>query len=285
MDFIYFLGRFHVLVLHVPIGIIVALVGLEWAARKDKYRDLAAASPYLWWAAAVSALVTVVFGYMHFAEGGFDGPSGSQHRLFGTVLAVLITLVAVLRGGKSAANYAPLFFPASVVALVLSAITGHYGGNLTHGSTFLVEYAPQPVRALAGLQPRRPPVENFAEADPFLDVVGPMLNQRCSGCHGVDQRQGELDVTNYDALLRGGETGGTVVPGRPDTSELHYRITLPPTHDAFMPTEGRTPLSDAQVRIIEWWIAAGAPYKTTMAEVEVPPEIEALIRIELGLET
>src|SRR5690606_19152243 len=115
MEFIYFLGRFHVVVLHVPIGIIVALVGLEWAARKEKYRSLAAASPYLWGAAAVSALVTVLLGYMHFAEGGFEGPSGTQHRLFGTVLAALTTLVALLRVSKFASSYEPLFFPASIV--------------------------------------------------------------------------------------------------------------------------------------------------------------------------
>jgi uncharacterized membrane protein len=285
MDFIYFLGRFHVVVLHVPLGIIVALVGLEWASRKEKYRELGAASPYLWGAAAVSALITVLFGYMHFAEGGFDGPSGTQHRLFGTVVAVLTTLVAFLRISKFAPNYAPVFFPASVVLLVLSAITGHYGGNLTHGPSFLVEYAPQPLRSLAGLPPRRPPVTNLAEADPFLDLVGPVLNQRCANCHNSDKRQGQLDLTTFDALMRGGETGGTIVRGSASSSELYYRITLPPHDDAFMPAEGRTPLTDEQVRIIEWWIDVGAPQGTTMAEVDVPADIEALIRVELGLES
>ena len=38
MDFLYFLGRFHVLVLHLPIGIIVAVFVLEWLARKQKYQ-------------------------------------------------------------------------------------------------------------------------------------------------------------------------------------------------------------------------------------------------------
>ena len=46
MDAVYFLGRFHVLALHLPIGIIVALFVLEWLARRDKYRYLAAASPF-----------------------------------------------------------------------------------------------------------------------------------------------------------------------------------------------------------------------------------------------
>ena len=104
MDFVYFLGRLHVVVLHLPLGIIVAVFVLEWLARKEQYRYLAAASPFLWGATAISALVTVLFGYMHFAEGGFDGPSGSQHRTFGTIFAVLVTLVALLRSSKFASN-------------------------------------------------------------------------------------------------------------------------------------------------------------------------------------
>jgi uncharacterized membrane protein len=285
MDFIYFLGRFHVVVLHIPLGVIVALFALEWAARKEKYQYLAAASPFLWGAAAISALITVLFGYMHFAEGGFDGPSADQHRLFGTVLAVLITAVAFLRISKFAPNYAPLFFPASGVLLLLSAITGHYGGNLTHGSSYLVEYGPQPLRSLAGLGPRRPKVTNLAEADPFLDVVGPMFNARCTSCHNDDQRQGELNLATHAAVMRGGETGTVVSPGRPEVSELLRRITLPKNDEAFMPAEGKTPLTDEQVRIIEWWISVGAPQETTMADVDLPPDVEALLRAELGLET
>ena len=38
MDFVYFLGRFHVLVLHLPIGIIVALCVLELLSRKYRHR-------------------------------------------------------------------------------------------------------------------------------------------------------------------------------------------------------------------------------------------------------
>src|SRR5690606_5297383 len=151
MDFVYFLGRFHVLVLHLPIGFIVAVVLLEWLSRKERYQNLQGALPFLWGATAVSALATVLLGYFHFAEGGFDGPSGTRHRFFGTVFAVLATGVAVLRSSRFAQQYAPVFLPASAVLLLLVFITGHYGGNLTHGSTYLVEYAPQPLRSLAGL--------------------------------------------------------------------------------------------------------------------------------------
>ncbi|HLF11754.1 MAG TPA: c-type cytochrome domain-containing protein [Gammaproteobacteria bacterium] len=284
MDFIYFLGRFHVLVLHLPIGIIVALFVLEWLARKEKYRYLEAASPFLWGATAITALVTVLFGYMHFAEGGFVGSSAYQHRTFGTALAVVATAIALLRASSFAVNYRPVFFPASILLLFLVTITGHYGGNLTHGSTYLVEYAPQLVRSLAGLAPRRPQITNLAEADPFADVVGPLFVDRCSTCHNADKQESGLDLTSYEMVMRGGESGRVVVPGNTELSELLRRITQDPDDEEFMPAEGKTPLTERQTEIIEWWITAGAPNETTIAEIALAPETQALLSAELGLE-
>ena len=149
MEFIYFLGRFHVLALHIPIGIIVAVLILEILIRKEKYKPLESAAGFLWIATAASAVLTVVLGYMHFAEGGFEGPSGYQHRNFGTAVAIITVVVAMLRAGKFAKAYRPVFLPAAALLFVLVSMTGHYGGNLTHGSTYLVEYAPQPIRALS----------------------------------------------------------------------------------------------------------------------------------------
>ena len=283
MDFLYFLGRFHVLVLHLPIGLIVVLFVVEWLTRKEKYRHLQTALPFLWGATAITALVTVLFGYMHFAEGGFVGSSAYQHRTFGTALAVLATAIALLRASGFAASYQPVFFPASILLLFLVTITGHYGGNLTHGSTYLVEYAPQPIRSLAGLAPRRQ-ITTLAEADPFADVVGPMLNERCESCHNADKQESGLDLTSYERVMRGGDSGRVVVPGNLDLSELYRRITQDPDDEEFMPAEGKTPLTARQTQIIEWWIAAGAPNATTFAELELTPEVEALLSAELGLD-
>lgn len=285
MDLIFFLGRFHVLALHIPIGIIIAIFVLEWLSRKEKYQHLAAASGFLWVTAAVSAILTVILGYMHFAEGGFTGPSALQHRNTGTALALIITVIAALRVSKFADNYKPVFFPAAILMVFLATIAGHYGGNLTHGSTYLVEYAPQPIRSMAGLAPRREPVENLAAADPYLDLVDPMFELRCVSCHNEDKREGSLDLTSFAALMDGGENGTVAVSGRPDFSELYNRITLPSSDESYMPAEGKEPLTEAQVEIIEWWIAAGLPVETTMDELEMPPDaaVEALIRAELGL--
>jgi uncharacterized membrane protein len=282
MDFIFFLGRFHVLVLHLPIGMICALFVLEWLSRKEKYRYLEAASPFLWGATAVSAIAAVVLGYMHFAEGSFTGPSGSLHRLFGTLVAVIATVVAVLRVSSKAGSMRGAFLPASLVLLVLVSITGHYGGNLTHGSTYLVEYAPQFLRSMAGLEARRT-VASVSTADPFADVVGPMLEERCASCHNEDKAEASLTLTNYAAIMRGGESGRVVIGGDTDGSELLRRITLPPDDDAFMPAEGKTPLTAAQVEIIRWWISVGAPNGGTVGALEVPAAVRDTLTSELGV--
>jgi uncharacterized membrane protein len=282
MDFLYFLGRFHVLVLHLPIGIIVAVFVLEWLALKEKYKYLEAASPFLWGAMALSALVTVLLGYLHFAEGSFVGSSANEHRMFGTAVGLIAMAVALLRTSSFADNYRPVFFPASVLLLVLVSITGHFGGNLTHGSTYLVEFAPQPIRSLAGLAPRRT-VTSVSSADPFADVVGPMFADRCSSCHNEDKKENDLNLTTYEGVMRGGENGKVIAPGNTEQSELLRRITRDPSDEEFMPAEGKTPLTARQVEIIRWWIGAGAPSGVTIDTLEVPAETRTLLSEELGV--
>ena len=145
-DFIFFLGRFHVLAVHLPIGIILAAVALDWVARRDAYRQLAAISPFLWGLAAASAVLTVALGNMHFMEGGFSGSAVYAHRFFGTTVAVVS--VAIWWLSRRPELYKRVNIATGILALALVAITGHFGGNLTHGSMFLWQYAPAPLRAL-----------------------------------------------------------------------------------------------------------------------------------------
>ncbi len=283
MELIYFLGRFHVLALHIPIGVLLAVALLELLVRfAPRFAPLRAASSFLWGVAAVSAIGTVILGYMHYTEGGFDGPSVTRHMFWGTTVAV----VATIAWGGSLIKEELFHRFAAWVGLALVAmvsVTGHYGGNITHGSTYLVEHAPGFIRALHGLEPRRPRVTDLALADPYLDIVKPITDSRCLSCHNDDRRRGELSMVSYESLMSGGEFLPVVVPGAADASSLIQRVTLPPDHEDFMPAEGKTPLTERQTAILAWWVDAGAPADTTMASLEVSGEVEALLRAELGL--
>jgi uncharacterized membrane protein len=281
MQFIYFLGRFHVVLVHLPIGFVLAVVFIEFVARREKYRQLNSAAPFLWGVAAISAVITATLGYMHYAEGGFTGWPVHYHRVLGTLLAIAALVAWALRV-KNATLYRKLQVPIWLLVLVLVAAAGHTGGSVTHGPTFLLELAPAPIRTLAGVTPKRPKVNDWTSADPYEDVVQPVFKNRCSGCHGDDTQKNNLDLVNYTAAMKGGKIGMDIVPGDPQHSELYRRITLSSDDKDFMPAEGKPPLTDAEVKIIKWWIQVGAPTHTTMAKLSVSPEVQSLLAARIG---
>src|SRR5690606_14306896 len=81
------------------------------------------------------------------------------------------------------------------VILLQLTITVHYGVKLTHGSTYLFQYAPDPIRVMAGMGPKavpRPPVTVLDSADIFLDVIHPVIQSKCSSCHNQNKTKGQL---------------------------------------------------------------------------------------------
>ena len=282
MEFLLFLGRLHVVALHLPIGLVLTAIALDLAARRPRHRALAAASPFLWGGTAITAIGTALLGYAHYLEGGFAGNAVILHMALGTGLAALSTVGWLLRGRQGTLEHR-LETGLAMVLLVLVVLTGHQGGKLTHGSEYLVEYAPGPIRELAGLPPRRPAVTELAEAQIFLDVIQPMFASNCTRCHGAERRRNGLSLADHEAVQRGGETGPVVVPGDPAGSELLRRVMLPPDHEDFMPAEGATPLTAPQTSVIAWWIELGAPDQGRLSEFDIGG-VETDLRAMLGLD-
>lgn len=84
----------------------------------------------------------------------------------------------------------------------------------------------------------------------YQAAVGPLLEARCGTCHGEGGFKG-LDVTSYEALLIGGESGEAVIPGDPDMSLLVLK------QSADQPHPGQ--FSSEELDLIIDWIASGAP--------------------------
>src|SRR5262249_50302684 len=98
MQFIWFLGRFHVLILHLPLGILTLAVALEILVRFRPFKPLESAVAPTWIAGAISALATVALGFMHATEESFeDMPAGEAHQWAGVTLAAVACLTALLR--------------------------------------------------------------------------------------------------------------------------------------------------------------------------------------------
>jgi len=318
MQFIWFLGRFHVLILHLPLGILTLAVALEILVRFRSFRFLESAVAPAWIAGAISALATVALGFMHATEDSFEDMSAVEaHGWAGVTLAAVTCLTAILRtrmhavaawprwagpetigarlykavqpffarGAALDRGYDKLWGVPVAAVLCLMFLTGHLGGNLTHGDTYLLQYAPGPVRVLAGLPADagpRPKPADLASADIYLDVVQPALERRCSGCHNNSKRSGGLSMASNETLMKGGSKGAVIAPGNPAASDLFHRVNLMPTSSDFMPKDGKTPLNKNEIAAIGWWISQGAPKSATVGSLTLTAEASSAIQAVIG---
>src|SRR6516225_5559360 len=108
MQFIWFLGRFHVLLVHLPLGMLTLAVALEILVRFRLFRSLESAVAPAWIAGAISALATVALGFMHATEESFeDMPAVEAHQWAGMTLAAVTCLIAILRMRMQPPPYPP----------------------------------------------------------------------------------------------------------------------------------------------------------------------------------
>lgn len=291
-DFFLFLGRFHPLLVHLPIGILLLAAIMEFVSRKEKYKHLDGATQFVLLIGAISAVASAFLGYLLSLGGDYAEGTLFWHKWLGIALAIFAIVAYFAKAGKLSKIKLPaakLNAGLAIAIMVLMTITGHLGGSLTHGSSYLIYYAPQPIRALAGLPSRvkekRPPVTNLDSAELFADVIMPIMEDRCESCHNPGKKKGGLDLSTKEKILEGGKHGEVITPGDAGDSDLHYRITLDEDDEDAMPPEGKRRLTEDQITLIEWWIDQGADFDKKVADVEIEDEMKSLIAQAVGLES
>jgi mono/diheme cytochrome c family protein len=104
-----------------------------------------------------------------------------------------------------------------------------------------------------------------ADAEAFERRVRPLFVEHCTGCHGAEKQEAGLRLDSREALLKGGETGPALVPGKPEESlllaALRHREPAPK-----MPRK-KPALPAATIEDVRQWIAAGAPWPGTAVAV------------------
>lgn len=95
-----------------------------------------------------------------------------------------------------------------------------------------------------------------ASAPDFARDIQPVLQQRCSGCHGERQQMGGLRLDDGASVLRGGYSGPVIEPGKNSASKLVARITS--DKPGFQMPPGGKRLTAEQIAAIRSWIDAGA---------------------------
>jgi mono/diheme cytochrome c family protein len=90
--------------------------------------------------------------------------------------------------------------------------------------------------------------------------VQPIFDVMCVKCHGVLEQKSGLELDSLEAVLKGGDDGTVVVPGKPEKSRLYQYLAT--DSDPHMPPKKQ--LTDAQREVVREWIAAmdAKPTKT-----------------------
>ncbi|WP_375443377.1 c-type cytochrome domain-containing protein [uncultured Fibrella sp.] len=278
-DWALFFGRFHPLIVHLPIGFLVVAGILEVGRRLGKLQVSGSTmSAILFWS-AVSATVACVFGYLLSLGGGYDEEILDEHKWQGIGVAVFAWIAWAAKSDfllKKVPFSAVLYLPALGLSLVALMVAGHHGGSLTHGSDYLTQYTPEPFRTMAGLPPRAAsvavkakPIIDVTQAMVYEQIVNPILQSRCVQCHNAEKSKGDLRMDTPEKLIKGGENGPIFVAGKGTDSEMIKRCLLDEGDEHHMPPKGKTPLTDQQITLLTWWVDQGAPFDKKVADLAV----------------
>jgi uncharacterized membrane protein len=251
---IQFIGRFHPSIVHFPIALFLLVPILEIAGRSVRFAYLRLSVDFVLALATVAAFIAELLGWCLARSGGYSGTLITQHMWGGVLLSLLCWACWMLRTHFHRLNVTYAIALALGVGLV--AWTGYRGGQLSLGANHLTEFMPAGLRDLLGVEDEA----SVAVADPntfYGARIQPIFSARCVNCHGADKRKGNLRLDSYRALMRGGKDGPVIQTGNTQGSDLFRRITLPASHDDFMP-KGKQPLTADELKTIELWIGTGA---------------------------
>ncbi len=272
-----FAGRFHPLLVHLPIGVLLLAVATDVLARSASRAALRPYVPLLLLCGAWSAIAAGILGLVLADWGSYAPDTLLWHKRLGIAIPALSVFAYWLRTreGKQQTGAQTLSSVSSVVLMAVLVVGAHLGGTLSRGDGYLTRHLPEPVRLLAGL-PGEADVTRIRVSNPestpvYDSLIQPLLTARCGSCHNPERKKGGLILTTADGLFAGGRQGKVILPGRADDSELVIRLGLPSGHTDAMPPDRA--VAHAELALIRWWIDQGASRDVTLSAIERPASI------------
>ena len=281
-----FFGRFHPILVHLPIGMLVLAFAMAAFEKVKKTVEFGSAIRFSLLFGAFAAVLAAVTGFLLSRDGGYEDDVLDFHQWLGISVALLSLLsywlyrdrntVQGILGKLKAQRFVIL-----LLMIVLLGFTGHFGGTLTHGKGYIKDAIPSDIKAALGIEDKEEEImvlENVQEAEVYGQVIQPILKARCQSCHGEKKQEGEFSLHNKESLLKGGESGTLLEAGNKDKSELYRRLILPEGHEDRMPPKGRKPITNDQIKLIAWWIDSGLAFDKKVKQVEQGEEIAAILK-------
>ena len=273
-SFTEFLGHFHPLLVHLPIGILFIALILHWMSLKPKYASLRPAVPVILLAGTIGAFASCITGYLLSISDDYDQSMVNWHMWMG----IAVTLVSLMLYAK---EKNPLFAINKILLsaglFVLLMITGHLGGSLTHGSDYLTKPFRQMLDTDSTTSTVIKPITNVPEAVAYNDIISPILESKCYSCHNSNKQKGGLRMDEINLLMKGGKNGKIIEPGNADASEMIKRLLLPTDNDHHMPPKEKPQLTESQIALLHWWITNNADPNKKVRDLAQTDKIKPLL--------
>lgn len=266
-DLLTFVGRWHVMLVHLPIGFLILLAVLEGLSVFPRFKHIVAGNRVILVCSVVVTAVTAGCGWLLSLSDEYNAHLLFWHKWLGTALVPIVALLLGLHWWNRTRAYRACL----VVTMILLMVTGHFGGSLTHGSDYLFPWTT--VRTVTK--------ETYAElmSKPvYAGFVQPILDQNCETCHGPDKAKADLRLDSAENIFKGGEDGPVVVAGSAAQSDLIRRIELPGDSDDHMPPPGKRQPSFDDIALLQWWVNSGAPTNKTAVEMNPPENIVRILQ-------
>jgi len=245
------IGHLHPLILHLPIGFGVLLLGLF--SIKKQIASFEILAEFLLLLTAIFSTITAIFGLLLAKEGGYENSALDWHQWSGVAVS-FVYFVWVL-ASRNLLLGAALGFIASVFA-------GHTGASITHGEDYL-RFGTKST-------------EITPESVVFEDVVQPILKAKCESCHNDQKTKGALKMNSIANLMKGGKHGAIWKAGDVLNSHLIQRIKLPMNAKEHMPPLGKAQLSPDEITLLTLWVKEGASFDKSLKDFS--PEFQQLIK-------
>ena len=270
MSLIEYLGKFHPLVVHLPIGILSLFLVLALLIPRIELQGSAKIIRLALLISALSATLSSMSGFILMNTGSYSGNLVTGHQVMGIVLTLVNWVVLIKLRFLLNAQLSIYRLSLSIV-LVLMIMTGHAGGSLTHGSDFLVP--PAPSNWFKSNLNSEWSIDLNTNA---YDVAQLIMQEKCIVCHGPNKQKGGLRLDNQTALLEGGKTGNLL--GDQGTSSLFiHRVSLPLDDDEHMPPRERKQLTETEMDFLTWWINQGTSFDQTLSALGFPDSLSGLL--------
>lgn len=263
------LGRFHPLIVHLPIGIISLVLLMELASRSKRYNHIKSAIPFILLMGILSSMAAIFTGWIMPKAGEFKEELISLHLWFSVAMTSMSILAYISYRSKND-GLNKLYFPSLVLASLFLIITGHYGGSLTHGEGHFTKHLHK------GEKKQVTDVNNLLV---YQDIIFPILKQKCISCHNNGKQKGGLNMANQSAFIKGGDNGPSLVNGNSKSSLMIQRILLPIGHDEHMPPDGKKQITTNELTLLKWWIDEGLEFKNKVGVLKQSEEVKEVLKL------